>query len=148
MHEPHLILNWWAILVSMIACFAFGGLWYGPIVGKTWAGLMGMDCTQKPAPAVMRRAMIIQVVGLFLTTYVMAHSGQVWRPSVWGLGEDQGPNFMWGFMSGVFTWLGFYVPLQMNKVAWEGRPWKLFCINTTHDFINLQIIAQILAHWR
>lgn len=148
MQQPNLILNWPAMFASLVACFFFGFAWYGPIWGKTWAGLMGMDFSKKPDMSQMRKSLAIQVFGLFLTIYVMAHTGQVWRPSVWGVGPDQGPAFMWGFMSGIFTWLGFYVPLQLNKVAWEGRSWKLFIINTGHDFINLQIIAQILAHWR
>jgi hypothetical protein len=148
MQNPHLILNWGAIAAAMVACFVFGGLWYGPIMGKTWAKLMKFPANFKPTPAEMKKALAIQVVSLFLITWVIAHTGQVWRPSVWGVGPDQGPDWMWGFFCGFFTWIGFFVPLQLNKVAWEMRPWKLFFINAAHDFINLQIISQILAHWR
>jgi hypothetical protein len=38
--------------------------------------------------------------------------------------------------------------MQLGKIAWEMRSWKLFLINTAHDFVILQVIAQILAHWR
>ena len=133
---------------ALVAAFFFGFLWYGPLFGRTWAGLMGMsmeDC--KPQPVEMGRSIALQVVGLFLTVYVLAHSVQVWRPSVWGAGQD-GPSSHYGFFGGLFTWLGFYVPLQLGKVAWERRPWKLFFLNTSHDFLLLQIIAQILARWR
>ncbi|MEW6055028.1 MAG: DUF1761 domain-containing protein [Bdellovibrionota bacterium] len=148
MQQPNLIFNWPAIGVAIVTAFIFGGLWYGPILGKKWAKLMGMsmeDC--KPDPKGMRKMLAIQLFGTFLTTYVLAHSVQVWRPSVWGVGAD-GSDAMYGFFCGLFTWLGFYIPLQLGKVAWEQRPWTLFLINTGHDFINLQILSQILAHWR
>ena len=147
MTHPNIVLNWPAILSAVVAAFVLGGIWYGPLFGKMWAGLMGFKMDQKPEPKVLRKAMIIQFVGTFLAAYVLAHSGAVWRGSVWGVGSD-GPDAMYGFFAGFFTWLGFYVPLQLNKVAWEMKPWKLFFINSGHDFVSLQIMAQILAHWR
>ena len=145
--QPNLHLHWPAILAAVATAFAFGGVWYGPLLGKTWAGLMGMPPDFKPAPGAMKQAFACQLIGTLLTTYVLAHSVQVWRPSVWGVGPD-GPDRLYGFFCGFFTWIGFYVPLQLGKISWEGRPWKLFSINSAHDFINLQIISQILAHWR
>jgi hypothetical protein len=148
MQQPNLVLNWGAIIAAMVAAFFFGFLWYTPLFGKTWGRLMGMDMENcKPDPKVLMRSLGIQVVGLFFTTYVLAHMVQVWRPSVWGVGTDA-PNYMYGIYGGMFTWIGYYVPVQLGKVAWERRPWKVFLINTSHDLINLQIIAQILSNWR
>jgi hypothetical protein len=146
--EPNIVINWGAIAACVVAGMVFGFLWYGPIFGKTWAKLMNFPADFKPDSAVMRKALILQVVGLFLMTYVLAHSGQVWRPSVWGIQVDEGPAFMWGFMSAFFTWVGFFIPMQFSKVAWENRPWKLFFINIAHDFLLLVIISEILAYWR
>ena len=148
MTHPNLVLYWPAIIVSIIAAFIFGGLWYGPLFGKTWAKLIGMDGEAcKPAPAVMKKAFTLQLLGTFLTVFVIAHMVQVWRPSVWGVGQDES-SCSYGFLCGLFTWIGFYVPLQLGKISWEQRPNKLFWINAAHDFINLQIISQILANWR
>jgi hypothetical protein len=147
MTQPNLILNFPAMIAAIVAGFVLGGLWYGPLFGKTWAACMGWKPGEKPEPGVVKRAMILQVVGLILTVWVLAHTCQVWRPSVWGQGPD-GPAAVYGFFCGLFTWLGFYVPMQLGKISWEGRPWKLFFINTGHDFVTLQIMSQILAHWR
>ncbi len=147
MTNPNLVFNVPAMIVAAAAAFVFGGLYYGPIAGKAWAKAMGWAPDQKPPPGTMQKAMAIQIVGIVLTIWVLSHSNQVWRASVWNAGTD-GPGYLYGFFGGLFTWLGFYVPLQMNKVAWEGRPWKLFFINTVHDFINLQILSQILSNWR
>lgn len=147
MEQPNLVLNPLAILVAAIIAFAFGGLWYGPILGKKWAGYMGMDMTQKPPPGVMRRAFLLQAIGLLLTSYVLAQLNQAWRPSVWGAGTDAWPA-IYGFFGGFFVWIGFYIPMQLSKVSWEMRPWGLFFVNAGHDFIILQLISQTTAHWR
>ena len=148
MQQPQLVLNWAAIGVTLIAAFIYGFLWYGPLFGKTWAKLVGISMEGcKPDPKKMIPLLGFQMLGIFLTTYVLAHTIQVWRPSVWGVGQD-GPNYMYGLYGGIFTWIGFYIPLQMGKVLWERRPVKLFFLNTAHDFILLQLICQILANWR
>lgn len=148
MKEPNLIINYGAILVATFAGFVFGGVWYGPLFGKKWAGLMGMDFSKKPPAGVMKKALMLQAVGLFLTAYVLAHSIQVWMPSVWGHESGTGPFYIYGFFGAFFTWLGFYVPMQLGKISWEMRPNKLFLINASHDFVNLLIMSMILAYWR
>jgi hypothetical protein len=147
MTNPQLVFNVPAMIAAGVAAFVIGGLWYGPLFGKPWAAAMGWKPDQKPEPGTVKRAMILQIVGLVLTVFVLTHTVQVWRASVWNAGTD-GPDYLYGFFNGFWTWLGFYVPLQLGKVSWEGRPWKLFFINTGHDFVNLQVMSQILAHWR
>jgi hypothetical protein len=143
--QPHIVISWTSLLLSIVAAFFFGYLWYGPLFGKPWAKAMGISMTRKPKRSEMTRGFALQIVGLFLTAYVLAHSEQVWRASSWGFQGKDLPNSAYAFYAGVFTWLGFYVPQQFSKVAWENRPWKLFFINTAYEFLNLQLIAQILA---
>ncbi len=71
----------------------------------------------------------------------------MWRPSTWGLGPDRAAlTYAW---EGAFwTWLGFFLPLQLGRVAWEGRGWGLVAINAGFDFVRLASFAAILAYWR
>src|SRR6266581_4741888 len=85
--------------------------------------------------------------GSFLTVFVLAHTGEVWRPSVWKAGADGSAAF-YGFTTGFLTWIGFYVPLLLGAVAWESKSWKLFGINAAYYFVMLQMVAMILAFWR
>jgi hypothetical protein len=147
MQHPNLTLNWLAIITAVVAAFIFAFLWYGPLFGKPWAKAMGMSMEQKPDPKQMMIALGLQLVGTFLTAFVLAHEVQIWRPSVWGVGQDAS-NCLYGLYAGFFTWIGFYVPMQFGKISWGGRPWRLFFINAGQDFFTLQIIAQILANWR
>ena len=102
---------------------------------------------QEPDAKFMRRAFGLQFLGTCLVAFALSYSVQVWRPSVWGAGSDAS-SFSYAWMTGFFTWIGFYVPLQFGKISWEGKPWKLFFINAGHDLIKLQIISLILAFWR
>src|SRR5581483_7963292 len=116
--QPTIHLNWLAILVSIVASFAIGGVWYGPLFGKVWSKAMGF--TDKPSGAEIAKGSVINVIGLFLMAFVLAHDVQVWRPSSWGLAPD-GPAHVYGFFGGMFIWLGFVVPILLNGPAFERK---------------------------
>jgi Protein of unknown function (DUF1761) len=144
---PLLNINWMGIIASMVAAFVFGFMWYGPLFGKKWAQYMGLDFNKKPETKAMVQGMLLQVVGLFLTVWVTLHANQVWRPSVWGLDQADPSPFVIGFFGGIFPWLGYKIPVQLGRVSWEGKSWKLFFLNSGYDFLMLQIISQILVQF-
>lgn len=145
--HPDIHIHAPAVVVAALAVFFFGWIWHGPLFGKTWAALMKFPSDFKPTRQQMIRSMVLSLAGSLLTAFVLAHSVEVWRPSVWRAGQDQGPA-VYGFFAGFFTWLGFYVPMLLAGVAWEGRPWKLFGLNAAYHFVALQIMGAILAFWR
>ena len=145
--HPTIHVSWVAVLAAVVASFVFGWLWYGPLFGRKWAALMKFPSDMKPDPKVMMRGMILMVIGAFLTACTMVYISDIWRPSVWGGGPDS-PGYVYGFLAGLWVWIGFYVPQLFYGVAWEGRGWPLFGINAAHAFLNLQIVAMIIAYIR
>ena len=145
--QPHIEINYLAVIVAAAAQFAVGWLWHGPLFGKLWAKEMNMSMENMPDKSVMVRGMTLSIVGSLLIVYILAHSALVWRPSVWGVGADQADH-VYGFFAAFFTWVGFFVPQALSAVAWEGRSWKLFGINTGYHFVSLQVAGMILAYWR
>ena len=145
--HPNIHLNWIAIIVSVVASFVVGGLWYGPLFGNAWKKEMGVPPDAKPSGGEMGRSLGINIIGTFLTAYVLAHEVSVWRPSTWNAGPDS-PQAMYGFFAGFFTWLGFAVPVLLNGVSFEKKSWKLFSINAAFLFVSFQIIGMILSFWR
>lgn len=145
--QPQIHLNWLAIAVSVVASFLVGGLWYGPLFGKAWKKEMGVPPDGKPTGAMMGKSLGLNLVGTFLTAFVLAHDVVGWRPSTWNAGADASPA-VYGFFAGFFTWIGFAVPIHLNGVSFEGKSWKLFFINVAFLFVSFQIIGMILSFWR
>ena len=145
--HPTIHVNWVAVLIAVAASFFFGWLWHGPLFGRKWAALMKLPPDMKPDPKAMRRGMVLTLVGIFLTAYTIVFIGDVWRPSVWG-GAGDAPGYVYGLLTGLWVWIGFYVPQALGGVAWEGKSWPLFGLNAAHSFLSLQIVAMIIAYVR
>lgn len=141
---PHIEINYVAILIAVVANFILGFIWYTPLFGKVWGKEMGFDMTQKPPAGAMAKGMIIMIIGNFLMAFVFAHNIAVWNPVTWGLPPSPESPASTALMAAFFTWLGFFLPLDLNTVAWEMKSWKLFLINTTYHLLSLVIVALIL----
>ena len=147
--EPQIHLYWPAILVAVLVSMVIGFLWFGPVFGKLWAREMKFPVDYRPTTAVMIKATVLQLIGAFLTVYVLAHSSEIWRPfSTWGLGTTDGGNAGYGVMCAFFVWIGFFIPQQLVGVAWENKSWKLFAINAAGNLVTLLAQGLILATWR
>ena len=136
-------INYPAILVAVVANFILGFLWYTPLFGNAWAKEMGFDTTVKPSGGEMAKGMVFMVVGNFLMAYVFAHNMVAWS---FVPGMDQMPKVGSVLNSAIFTWLGFYLPVDIGIVTWEKRSWKLFGINTGYHLAMLLVAATILAY--
>lgn len=137
-------INIIAVLVATVANFIFGFLWYTPLFGKVWAREQGFDTNMKVTPGEMARGLIFSVVGNFLMGFVLAHNIEAWTfvPGT----EDMGAAGKI-LNAAVFTWLGFYFPVDLGAVAWERKSWKVFGINTGYHLVMLAIAGSILVLW-
>jgi hypothetical protein len=131
-------VNYVAVLVAAIAAMVVGMLWYGPVFGKTWMKLalspkdkknMGMGSAKK--------SMTLGFIGALVTAYVLAHF----------VGYVGAMTAGAGVQLAFWLWLGIAAPLQSGIVLWEGKPFKLFVLNTAHELVTLAVMAAILAVW-
>ncbi|MEO6132775.1 MAG: DUF1761 domain-containing protein [Saprospiraceae bacterium] len=141
---PLIEINYLAIVVAVVANFILGFIWYTPLFGKAWGKEMGFDMTQKPPAGAMAKGMIIMIIGNFLMAFVFAHNIAVWNPVTWGLPPSTEPLASVALEAAFFTWLGFFLPLDLNTVAWEMKSWKLFFINTSYHLLAVIVVAFIL----
>jgi hypothetical protein len=137
-------INILAVIVTVVANFFLGFLWYTPLFGKAFAKEMGFDSTVKPTGSQMARGLIMSAVGNLFLAYVFAHNIMAWT---FVPGADEMSTSGKIFSAVFFTWLGFYLPVDLNTVAWEGKSWKLFGINTAYHFATLLVAALILTMW-
>jgi hypothetical protein len=135
-------INIIAILVAVVANFILGFIWYTPLFGKAWAKENGFDTSVKPTSGELAKGMIFMVIGNFFLAYVFAHNIAAWS---YVPGMDQMSPLVSVANSVVFTWLGFYLPVDIGVVTWEKKSWKLFFINTGYHFTMLLVAALILT---
>ena len=144
--EPNIQINMTAILIAVAANFILGAIWYMPLFGKAWAKEMKMDLSgPKPPASAMYKGMAIMVIGNFLMAYVFAHNIAVWNPVTWGQAASAMSAGKMACLAAFFTWLGFYLPQDLGRIAWENSSWKLFFINTGYHYLSLLVAAMILT---
>ena len=132
-------VNYLAVLAAAIASMIVGFIWYGPLFGKMWMQSMKMD--NKKMQEAKKKGMGKTYILAFLTTlimsYVLAHF----------VDYVEAKTVMDGVILGFWLWIGFLATTQIGSVLWEGKPVKLYLINTLHYLVALAVMAAILAVW-
>src|SRR4051812_4862669 len=107
-------INYVAVLIAFVANFILGFIWYTPLFGKTWARELRLDTSVKPTGGQMAKGLVITLIGNFLLVYVFAHNMEAWKfvPEM-----NEMPAVPTILNGAIFTWLGFFVPVDMNSVA-------------------------------
>ena len=135
---PPVEINYLAVLVAAIASMALGFLWYGPLFGNQWKKLMGFtDKSMKAMKMTPMQAMIGGFISTLIMSYILAHF----------VDYAQAATFADGAVAGTWLWLGFIATVQLGSVLWEGKPVKLYAINTLPYLVALIIMRGILAVW-
>lgn len=133
-----LSINYYALVVAAVASMAIGFLWYGPLFGKEWMRLSGLTMESvKTMPLKPWQAMAAGLVNSLLIAYILSHFV--------GIVEFSGYN---GIFMGFWIWLGFVATTQISGFLWEGKPLKLFLINTSYSLVTYLVMAAILVLWR
>ena len=139
-------VNYLAILLCGIAAMVLGTIWYGPLFGKTWMGLVGFteaDTQKAKTDPAARNAMYRSYALMFVASLVMAyvlHHIMVFAMSY--LGES---SMMAGISSAIWTWLGFVATTSIGSVLWEQRPWKYWFITGGYYLVQLVVMGIIIA---
>ena len=132
-------INYLAVLVAAIASMVIGFLWYGPLFGKQWIQFMDFD--KKKINEAKKKGMGKIYALAFLTalimSYVLAHF----------VDYVEAMTIADGAVLGFWLWIGFFATTQIGSVLWEGKPVKLYLINTLHYLVALAVMAVILAVW-
>src|SRR5258708_20658149 len=112
---PH--VNYVVVLVSAVAVFVLGWLWYSPLLFyKPWMRLRGMDPEAAMANAKMPAGTLVaEFVRCFVLAYVVAHF-------VRALGID---SLFGAVHFALITWIGFPVILLTASALWAKAPWTI-----------------------
>ena len=128
------------IVVSAIALFAFGALWYTVIFGRTWSKLMGR--TPEQMEKAMAGGMAGKMVIMFVLNLLTVVSVTYIAPQLLSF------SFKEFFLSIFIIWLGFSFPLLMGVYLWEGKSWKLVLMNAVYGILSLKLVSAIIYFWQ
>ena len=131
-------INYWAVIVTTLAAFAFSSVYY-MVFGKARMKLLA---NEPGATADVRKVpvwkVLLELVRSLVVTLVMAHVIVLARIAGW---LDAAQLAIW-------VAIGFPVMILMGSVTWDKRPWKLAAIHAGDWIIKLLLIAVILGVWR
>lgn len=136
-------VNYWAIIVGAILSMVIGAIWYGPIFGKKWMEIVGVDPNDKETLAKMQKsAMPMYIVQFVLTLFqilVLAH-----------LIADT--KLVGGLERSLWIWAAFIIPTLAGAVMWtndSGRiKWSRFLIQGGYQLIIFIVFGLLLQFWK
>ena len=136
---PTFEINYLAVLVSAVAGFVIGALWYSVLFGKVWMRLSGMDKKkiEKERKKGMAKSYAAGFAVLVVMAFVLAHFVDM----------AEAATVLEGAQAGFWAWLGFVATIMLNKVLWEGKPFKLYLLDAAHYLVVLLAMGSILAVW-
>ena len=125
-----------AVLVSTVAIFIVGWLWYSPLLFfKPWMTLRGLD----PAAAMTGKMPMGKLVGelirCFVFSYLVAHL----------VVNNELHHITSAIHSGIFYWVTFPVVLIAGGVMWEGMKWQVAAIHAGEWLVKLLLVPIIVV---
>ena len=128
------VVNPWAVLVSGIAYFVIGAVWYG-VFAEAWMKGIGKsreELTQRPLDYA------VSLIGEILVAFVLAVALNAF--GVTGVAD--------AIFVGALLWFGFALLPEIVHYAYEEKTVTLLAINKGYDLLGVALAAIILALWR
>jgi Protein of unknown function (DUF1761) len=130
--------NYWAVVVSALAYWVLGGLWFDVLFGNQWMALEKMSAEQaSSANPVWIWPFILTFLLNVLIAFVLAQIC-IWRNA---------NTAARGAAVGVFLWIGVVGPIVYTTYMYEMRPKQLFAINEFYPLVGLCLMGAILGAW-
>jgi hypothetical protein len=133
---PMVQINNSAILLAAVGAFVLGYVWFEVVFAKMLAGLDTREVPRPPTTVVLK-SMAIGFLSLLMSTYAFALLLELIRER----GGTLGQAIMW-------AWLGFFLPVQLGKMAWESKDNKFITIHSCYDVARLLLTGLLLWNWR
>jgi len=135
--EKAMRTNYPAVIVSGIAYWLLGALWFDFLFGNQWMALehMTKDSMKGVNPAPM---FVISFLLDLVIAFVLA------QICIWRNANTAGR----GAAVGILLWIGFVGPVMYTTSMYELRPIQLFAINGFYPLAGLFLMGTILGAWK
>lgn len=127
-------INWLAVLAASLVGFVVGAIWYGPVFGKTWMGLVGLteaDAGKVSMPKIYGICFVLQLIMAFNLAMFIGGQATVMTGT------------LYGFLAG-FGWVA--LAFAVNAL-FEQKPVKYMLINGGYWSVVFTLMGLILGAW-
>ncbi len=130
-------INWLAVIVAALIPMGVGMVWYGPIFGKAWMGLMELteeEIKEGFSPAKSYGGSFVMAI---IMAFVLAN-----------VIDMAGSGLMNGMMCGALLWLGFIVPYGFQSVAFEMKKTQIYVMSVAYNLVVLLLMGLVIGVWQ
>lgn len=129
-------INYLAVLVSALAFFAIGSLWYSPVLfANVWMKELGFS-EEKPSTANMVKTFGIS----FLLMLIMAFNLAAF------IGNGMGWQF--GLTAGALTGIGWVALAIGINYLFERKSFRIWLINAGYMAVSFSAMGAIIGAWQ
>ena len=136
-------VNYYAILAGAVFSMILGAIWYGPLFGKKWMEIIGIDPNDIEAKKKMQKsAGPLYAVQFLLTLFqvlVLAH-----------LIADT--SKVGGLERSLWIWAAFVIPTMAGGVMWTNQKsklkWARFLIQGGYQLVLFTAFGLLLQFWK
>jgi hypothetical protein len=122
------------VLFAALAQWFLGALWYSPVLfGKPWQAMVAVRAETRKTAMIL--GMIASLVASLATSFLLL---QILFFTGWG-------GLKRGVFVGFCVWLGFIAAPLAAQYLYEGRPCKLYAINTGYWLVALLMSGALLS---
>jgi hypothetical protein len=133
-------VNYLAVIVSALAAFLLGALWYSPaLFARQWVAVNGYSAEKLEA---MKKGMAKTYSMSFLCFLVMAWVMAVLILLLGIVGPRGGAKL------GGLAWLGFAAPIGLTANLYSDKPRLAWMIDAGYQLVYMIVMGVILAVWQ
>jgi hypothetical protein len=138
-----LIVNYWAIATGAFLAMVIGALWYGPLFGKKWMEIIGVNASDLKARKQMQKSAgplyLLQFILVLFQVLVLAH-----------LIADT--KLVGGLERALWIWAAFVIPTLVGAIVWTNekrkQKWDRFLIQGGYQLVIFILLGLLLQYWK
>jgi hypothetical protein len=138
-----IVVNYYAIVVGAVTSMIIGAIWYGPLFGKKWTEIIGVDkLSEQEKKKMEAQSKLVYSVQFLLTLFqvlILAHL----------IADTQRVG---GLERALWLYAGFVVPTLATAIMWTGestkRKWERFLIQAGYQLVIFLVFGLLLQFWK
>ncbi len=131
-------INHLAVLVAIVLQFVLGFLWYDPLFGKAWMGMVGLDMATIEADPAGAEEWITNIFSAIVSMYVLA----------WLFIKMNVDTLVKGCLYGLLIGFSFVLLSIMTSGMFAKDPYGLAWITGGFTTLGLAVGGAVLGAWK